>query len=1190
MDLWGLAIVTDSQLITLVDLLQPLCTRTYGSAPCDAALGVTGAAKCYNTRATCQDAANYNAGTLTLRFSKPQENVQQFGNVFPFINSLNITPLTINFGGMDPSMSPFGRRESVSISFTDCLHSDHLVDPYRLERPTGAAGTVFDPYTSGSFWGKWIARNPYHEGMILIVRQGLGGDLIDDMEARYYVVDRIAGPNDGTTNLVGKDLFSLVESRKAKAPLPSPCELRTGLPKEHTGYFLIVPAELADEYPAGEFRVAINDEIIRVIRDENALNIVQRGDLGTEPDDHDGSDKVQLVLEYSSLRADVILNDLLTNYSVISGAYIPLAEWQAEMETARPELLSAYIAEPTPVEQLIGELAAQVGFTIWPSVTENLIKLKVLQSEVGITPTVDDDYWILRGTYAAKRMDTQRVSQVWVYYGQRNPLGDQKDPANYRSRRIFADLEAEGADQYGTPAIREVFSRWIPQFAGTFATTAGNRILSLFRDPPLRATFSLHRRRAGELSVAELFLLETREDQDALGQLVTRTMAPIELYREEERIIVQAQEVRFTAAAPDDKTIVIEEDAANINLLEIYTALYGTPVPGEVVVFQVLAAVVISSTDAALPALDTGDWPTGIDLRLELGAGAKVVGKGGDGGAANGSDGEDGGTAIFVQANLVIENNGTIAGAGGGGGGGWEQYLPYGAAGAQGGGGAGILVGQGANDGTETLGGEGGIGFTNLPEDIFGPGALLFAQGGNGGDLGQPGGPGSYGGLGNTQTAGEGGAAGIAIDGAGYVVLDPAGTIIGDVADGIDTTFDPAPVPPSSLVLEAETTLTSAADYVSTMIFRYTKPVDSRVISFEAQVQTARAPGTWRPLFDAYIDRHEWSTSEIGVFRVRVRSVYLRGEVYSSWAYAQYYNLGPFEALSEVGMDDPIDPKLFITTNREKATARIRITAGYDPFAEVTPDRLMIFYSVADNPNALDVTVDEGDKLRINTSTAIAGTFTMPVAAGSTTTSLNYDDPAGQFDPDLVGYWWVQVDDGVSPTPYLKAAEADGETISFAPGDAYPYVPEVGDTINVVEAEYSDSRLEEFRLLYRKNPSDESERGEVIRHNGVRRDGTGYYIEVEEREAEGTTEQDWSSMEAHYFPAPGPLTAIIEIPAGNFGAAAGQINYAGDVNLNLPTNIVWASISCCLARRTAEGSRTRYVRSNIVPLPIAGPA
>lgn len=43
--------------VQIVEIQQPLCANTFGTAPCTAS--GTGDTKCYNTRASCQDAANY---------------------------------------------------------------------------------------------------------------------------------------------------------------------------------------------------------------------------------------------------------------------------------------------------------------------------------------------------------------------------------------------------------------------------------------------------------------------------------------------------------------------------------------------------------------------------------------------------------------------------------------------------------------------------------------------------------------------------------------------------------------------------------------------------------------------------------------------------------------------------------------------------------------------------------------------------------------------------------------------------------------------------------------------------------------------------------------------------------------------------------------------------------------------------
>jgi hypothetical protein len=45
------------------------CSRVYGTAPCTAAIGVTGTQRCFNTKKTCQDPANFDKAVQLFRFS-----------------------------------------------------------------------------------------------------------------------------------------------------------------------------------------------------------------------------------------------------------------------------------------------------------------------------------------------------------------------------------------------------------------------------------------------------------------------------------------------------------------------------------------------------------------------------------------------------------------------------------------------------------------------------------------------------------------------------------------------------------------------------------------------------------------------------------------------------------------------------------------------------------------------------------------------------------------------------------------------------------------------------------------------------------------------------------------------------------------------------------------------------------------
>ena len=155
-------------------------------------------------------------------------------------------------------------------------------------------------------------------------------------------------------------------------------------------------------------------------------------------------------------------------------------------------------------------------------------------------------------------------------------------------------------------------------------------------------------------------------------------------------------------------------------------------------------------------ALRTGNWPSGTELQVDVGASGFLTGAGGDGGNGGSYDGGNGGTgtsALGVEYAATINNGGVIrCGYAGGGGGAGAANDPsdksttdFGRSGAGGGGGAGLPAGNGGaagtngfngpapinggpgNDGTLIAGGAGGTGASH--------GGATGGDGGDGGDL-----------------------------------------------------------------------------------------------------------------------------------------------------------------------------------------------------------------------------------------------------------------------------------------------------------------------------------------------------------------------------------------------------------------------------------------------------------------------
>ena len=184
-------------------------------------------------------------------------------------------------------------------------------------------------------------------------------------------------------------------------------------------------------------------------------------------------------------------------------------------------------------------------------------------------------------------------------------------------------------------------------------------------------------------------------------------------------------------------------------------------------------------------ALRTGAWPSGTDLRLDIGSSGELLGAGGDGRKGSAPSGAkpakagNGTSALGVQYPVHIDNNGAIrCGYGGGGGGSGGNSDPsksstdYGRSGGGGGGGAGFPAGDGGSAGTGAFGppssgNDGGAGGSGSPNAGGSPG-----DGGNssGGASGGKGGRG-----GDQNDAAENGSRGQSPNRKGYGPNQPGG-------------------------------------------------------------------------------------------------------------------------------------------------------------------------------------------------------------------------------------------------------------------------------------------------------------------------------------------------------------------------------------------------------------------------------
>jgi hypothetical protein len=656
----------------------------------------------------------------------------------PSVTSIRVTPSVV-----DPGVS-IGQRASITVTLRD--------HQYPL------AGTSF---SSGTFWGKMRAFRRSLQGLPLrIIRQ-----VDDEVTTHHFVVESVSRNAGDLVSIVAKDLLKIADGDRSQAPAASHGRLESDIDEFATALTL-TPAGIGNlEYPVSVKCAIGGSEICSFTRAADVMTLA-RAQSGTEAKSHDADEVVQLVLTYTSESPADIVYDLLANYTEIDPAWLPLADWQADIDSYIGRLYSAEIATPTAVKTLLDELMEQMGLVIWWDDVEQKVRLKSLRPVSGARVISTDE--MMADSFSFQEQPAKRVSEIWTFFALRNPLAKLDDTTNYRSTLVTVDPDSDA--DYGQSAIRKIFSRWIAINNRPAASRLNAMQIARYRDPPRKFSFDLYITSVAP-SLGDGLELEHWSLQDDTGATITAPVQVTSIERDEDRLVIDAEEMLFSDfvdvndpdGGSDSKIIIIDSDVDNINLRTLFDSFYTSPQSYDSVIIIIENGVTIGSTDAEVPALDVGSWPANVDILIRQQG--QILGKGGYGGDGGGvftiptplvidaTPGQAGGTAFFTSYPVTLDNEGEIyAGGGGGGAGAGVEVLGPG-----GGGGAGLGAGgSGVNSGT--------AGTANAGGAAGGP------EAGAGGSLGSAGGVGS---------GSAGGAAGVAIDGVSLVTFDSVGTIIG---------------------------------------------------------------------------------------------------------------------------------------------------------------------------------------------------------------------------------------------------------------------------------------------------------------------------------------------------------------------------------------------------------------------------
>ncbi len=490
--------------VVIVEIELGYCSLAYGSAPCTAVVGINGTQKCFNTRKTCQDATNFAATTKVYRFSSKHMPASAPSCV-PSVKTVKMTPTKISPG------QGLGSRAGVSITFQDAPLGDFGIDKYAGER-------AYDSRTQGTFWGKFIARNPYYAGRPLRVLTGFLDDGVYDaanFQTRLYFVEQINGPNAaGMITVTAKDILKLLDDERSQIPAASLGKLSLDIDPVTTTLTLGVGE--GAEYPA-DGEIIVGSEIMTFTRSVDTMTVV-RGTSKSEAADHDAGESVQLCKRYTEVPIADLVYDLMTSAGTIDPSYCDLAAWQTECELWLPyHLMSALITSPTGVRTLLEELAQSALVYYWWDEVLSMVQLRAIRppDEEEVTELNDTENVVMDSVKVTADV-ASRISAVWVYYGIIDPSKDLTEQSNYTHLEVVVDVDAESDDEYAEQRIKKIFSRWMRTDIQTPAQTLAARMLAKYRDTPRTITLRLDAKDSA-VWVSDPVRLTTKWIQDVDG-------------------------------------------------------------------------------------------------------------------------------------------------------------------------------------------------------------------------------------------------------------------------------------------------------------------------------------------------------------------------------------------------------------------------------------------------------------------------------------------------------------------------------------------------------------------------------------------------------------------------------------------------------------------------------------------------
>ncbi len=563
-----------------VRLSLDFCDNAFGSNTFPSACTADSSSQpCFNTRETCQALQAYrldSSGKRQYIFS------QEMGDRLTGIKRQAHSAL-ISVSSAPTEIVPtkgISLRSNVTIKLRDFMSTDTDTDDH-------AAGRSYITTDQGSYFEKFLARNPHYVGRTVEVFDGYvayDGSIQAQDGKKKYIIDSMFLDNDVLT-IKCKDPMTLADELKAKIPKPSGFSLAESLNTSTHNHInlkkdditlvgssssdkALVTAEFGADNATGFVR--INDEIlgyrVDVSGSEAALDITSRNQWGTKgnTEAYDIDDSIQKCLFFGTHTGldggGNVVGETINNVAyemLVTGAGVPAAACNNETGgiyswvDEKTNWLDAFkinmiLSEPKEVNKQLSQLGSMVGVNFFYDDLSSQIVMRAETPEIttdGIVRVTDDH--IIEDSYKLIQADKDRISRVYYYYNLRNSTDDKDKPKSFKNLYVNIDSDSETDFEYAKESNKVIYGWGVKD--SSVATSVSQRILNRFKKTPISCSFKLDAS-YDQLSTGDHFYLNTRHITDIYGEQKIQTEMQVlstKFDSKKQQFSIKAKQFRF---------------------------------------------------------------------------------------------------------------------------------------------------------------------------------------------------------------------------------------------------------------------------------------------------------------------------------------------------------------------------------------------------------------------------------------------------------------------------------------------------------------------------------------------------------------------------------------------------------------------------------------------------------------------